>query len=160
MIMKSTFRYFCAVLILSSVSTEIFSHDTTHIHPLISLEIGKIIRDIDTDGVDTTNNSEKAYQELYTLNPSPIDEILPSDQFLYWGTDYDPAKYPADGTQRAKEDYLLKLDDAPYTRYTNVIDGVVQEDVPATKVLKHFYQAESGEGMSLISGLPFGSSSL
>ena len=147
--------------LLYSVTISAYGHDTAHIHPLITLEIGKLIRDVDTDGVDTAVNSENSYQEIYELNPGPIDNVnLPvENQFLYWGTDFDPADYPANGTQGEKEDHLLKLDSSRYARYNNVIDGVVQEDIPVEKVLKHFYQAENGEGLSMTSGvLPFASS--
>jgi hypothetical protein len=42
--------------------------------------------------------------------------------------------------------------------YDNVIDGVVQEDVPVIKVLSHFYQADSGAGLHCY-GLPSPTSS-
>ena len=71
------------------------------------------------------------------------------EQRLYWGTDFDVSELAKLGTVTQREDYLLDLDGGPYTRYNNVIDGVVQEDLPATKVLNHFNHAESGDGLSL-----------
>lgn len=142
---KSFVRYRSVITMLVLIPVETLSHDTTHIHPLISSEISKLIRDIDTDGINTNNNSENAYQEIYELNSNPIAGILPTNQFRYWGTDFDQ------NTSITRDQGYL-LSDRPalndYTHYNSVIDGVVQEDAPSTKVLHHFYHALSGVGLT------------
>ena len=130
------------ILIMNGLA---YAHDTTHIHPLITAKIAKLIKNNDAG-----NNS---YEEIYRPVESPIYGLPEGEERLYWGTDFDlappPVGFPVDGTQVKKEDHLLDLDEAPYTRYSNVIDGVVQEDIPATKVLNHFYQAETGKELTL-----------
>jgi len=117
--------------------SDINAHDTTHVHPLITSEISQLIKLSDT--------SAKAYEDVYLPVSDPVDGIAADKQLLYWGTDFDPLGLAGEGTFEKKEVYLLsdKLD--RYNRYNNVIDGVVQEDVPVTKVLAHFQHATSGE---------------
>ncbi|MDH5572810.1 MAG: hypothetical protein OEY89_13675 [Gammaproteobacteria bacterium] len=129
----------------------IYAHDTTHIHPLITAKIAELISNSDV--------STKAYKDVYELLPDDNkDPDMPSTvaQRLYWGTDFDAANFPADKPRTEQEDYLLDLDGSPYAHYTNVIDGVVQEDLPATKVLNHFNQAETGNALDLNGQQPFG----
>jgi hypothetical protein len=125
------------------VSVPIKAHDTTHIHPLISAKISDLIELTDA-GVDV-------YEELYRDLPvAEQDPLNPARQRLYWGTDFDPAgmnKAIAEG--RPLSEYLVKDQFDDYTRNNNVIDGVVYEDRPATKVINHFYQANSGNPLTL-----------
>ncbi len=124
-------------------SSKVFSLDTTNTHPLVTLEIVKKIKleDIKAGG-------ENAYQDIYELLPDPIDGVSEELQFLYWGTDFDPLDLAEPGIN--KQDYLTKDDNMfRYSRYNNVIDGVVQEDIPVNKVLKHFQHANTGIELTL-----------
>lgn len=133
------------VLVLIVDVGMLFAHDTTHIHPLITAKIRQLIQDNDL--------SDKTYLDIYKLDPNPVEEVPPQDQFLYWGTDFDPKNLAPLNTPNspAAEAYLLSGTDSvkDYDRYNNVIDGVVQEDVPFTKVLNHFYHARTGVGLRL-----------
>jgi len=62
----------------------------------------------------------------------------------YWGTDFDPST-PAEDRDQS---YFLADNLSPYIRFKNVIDGVVNEDVPADTVLNHFYHAKDGSKLS------------
>jgi hypothetical protein len=133
-------KYALCGFVVAMISTDSSGHDTTHIHPLITSEIRVLIKD--ADGVTG------AYSDIYKLDPDPQQGPLPEDQFLYWGTDYDP--FNASTTTKAPTDFYQSDEGlVDYTRYSNVIDGVVQEDVPSLKVLDHFYHAKDGIGLSL-----------
>jgi hypothetical protein len=124
------------VLCLLVISQHVYSHDTTHIHPLITDRIATLIQDID-------NNS--AYREIYLPEPQP-DPNIPLDvyQRLYWGTDYDSGLPEGKRTP----EYLTTDQIDIYDNYNNAIDGVVQEDVPSIKVLHHFYHATTSHGLT------------
>lgn len=129
------------VILIISYPIISYAHDTTHIHPLITDKIAQLIQNSDTGN---------EYRDIYELLPTPNPSVPPEvTQRLYWGTDFDQRDFPATKTQTEKEDYLLKLDESPYNRYSNVIDGVVREDIPSLKVLNHFYQAETGKALTL-----------
>jgi hypothetical protein len=113
---KTTIFFAVGVLILGSVSTA-NAHDTTRIHPLITDHIRMLIK-----STDTTNH---AYDEIYKIDQAGVS--------INWGRDPNISFIPEE-----KEYY------SDFIKYNNVIDGVVQEDVPWTKVLGHFYQAETG----------------
>lgn len=113
--------------------------DTTHTHPLVTKKISELIKDSDTAG---------SYFELYEIIPNVTPE-----KYLYWGTDDDPVGLTDPDAIDDPTGYLLDLDATPYANYNNVMDGVVQEDLPATKVLNHFYHAESEDGLSLNGGV-------
>ena len=131
-----------AVLMIAEAAVTL-AHDTTHIHPLMSSEISKLIRDVD-QGVGVGS----AYEDIYRLNPNPVTGISNTEQFLYWGTDFDPLD--AVNTNKSPTDFYLSGEGLEnYNRYNNVIDGVVQEDAPSSKVLDHFYHAKAGIGLSL-----------
>jgi len=118
----------------------VYAHDTTHIHPLITAEIAQLIEDID--------NATMIYSDIYIqLADEDKDSTIPTDikQRRYWGTDFDP-KGLAEESNKTK--YLLEDQIEPYHHYNNVIDGVVQEDVPVTKVYNHFYHARTGKGLT------------
>ena len=132
---------FTIVVFMSSLSAPIMSHDTTHIHPLITSEIGKFIKD-----EDIKPGGANAYSDIYEPNPKPINGIDKTEQFLYWGTDYDQ-KGLIDAQD--KVDYLMYDRQKPYKHYNNVIDGVVQEDVPGGKVMDHFFQALTGNALNV-----------
>jgi len=133
-------------------SDNIYAHDTTHIHPLITLEIAKLIKSVENI------NGDNYYSDLYELNPEKISGVADAVNFLYWGTDFDPSKFPIDGSDEAKIEYLLADNLESYNRYNNVIDGVVQEDVPFIKVLDHFYHAPTGIGLRM-GGFTYGNPS-
>lgn len=70
-------KYACKIVIpiyLVVLSTVLFAHDTTRIHPLISINIAREVQ-----GADLVN---KAYSEIYAPSPKLGEE------FLYWGTDF------------------------------------------------------------------------
>ncbi len=132
------------------------AHDTTHIHPLITLRIAKLIKTVDVAGGN-------AYQEIYELNPDPIisDNLPVDDQFLYWGTDFDPLGFAGASD---KVSYLSDNDVSPWVtdilvgaipKKKNVITGVVYEDVPALKVFNHFYHANDGRPLT-VATIPVG----
>ena len=127
------------------------AHDTTHVHPLMSLEIAKLIKDKDI------TSGAKAYADIYEPNPVSIEGVDDSVNFLYWGTDFDPVGMAdAIATNKPLSEYLVKdrYEDSDgndlYSSYNNVIDGVVNEDRPVTNVVNHFYQAESGISLTLL----------
>ena len=128
-------------LIFTCNATDLFAHDTTHIHPLISAEIRKLITK--NDKVD------EKYLEIYESEPNPDTNVPAGDQFLYWGTDFDPSEM-ADKEPNTK-DFLGKDQEYPWLTFLGApikkttITGVVYEDVPFTKVFNHFYQAESAQ---------------
>ncbi|MFK5950992.1 MAG: hypothetical protein QM500_19745 [Methylococcales bacterium] len=130
------------VVIIVAISTDVYALDTTHTHSIVTSKIADLLK--------TSDSTVRAYEEIYQQVPVLFDGVPEDQQRLYWGIDFDQRDFPSTGTITAKEDYLLDLDAKPYTRYNNVIDGVIQEDMPATKVLKHFYQAESSEGLGLV----------
>lgn len=68
------------------------------------------------DLIESKDSSAGAYKELYKNNSGGVP--------MYWGEDHNPPS----------ENY------AGYNE-RNVIDGVVQEDTPVTRVLNHFYHA-------------------
>ena len=126
------------------------AHDTTHVHPLMSLEIAKLIKDKDI------TSGAKAYADIYEPNPVSIEDVDDSVNFLYWGTDFDPVGMAdAIATNKPLSEYLVKdrYEDSDgndlYSSYNNVIDGVFQEDMPVDKVLNHFYHAKTGDPFSL-----------
>jgi len=136
---KKLLPSFCFILMsISSMSG--ICHDTTHVHPLITKEISNLIK-----ARDLLN----AYSEIYELNPVQDTNIF-SDQLFNWRTDYD------ENNPGLEKNYLLDDQLNLYTHYNTVIDGVVQEDAPVTKVLDHFYHAATGEGLSL-NGISIGS---
>ena len=123
-----------------------YGHDTTHIHPLITLEIAKLIKSIDVG----TNN---AYSDIYEPNTTAIVGIDDTVNFHYWGTDFDPVGFAAAPDEVS---YLGDNDVSPWVTdilvgaiplKKNVITGVVYEDVPALKVLNHFYHAKTGDSL-------------
>jgi len=124
-----------SIALLILLASDLYALDTTHTHPLVTQRIGELIKI--SDGVE-------AYQDIYAIVPGAEPEAR-----IFWGTDFDQINYPSTASDTVKEDYLLDLVGAPYSQYNNVIDGVVQEDLPATKVLDHFYHAETGKELSL-----------
>jgi len=127
------------------------AHDTTHIHPLITEKIARLI------AVD--DNSLGAYKDVYIEAPNELkNKTLPADltQRLYWGTDFDAGK----PSNELTKEWLLKDQLSKFTAPLNVINGVVQEDIPDSKVKNHFYQATSGEGLltkfntDVVNGVP------
>ena len=133
--MNNGFRLLICLIGLISFAVSAIAHDTTHIHPLISAEIARLIKNTD---------SGDSYGEIYQSDPDQ-DPKNPADQLLYWGTDFDAGQ-----TGLLTQDYLLN--DRPalnnYVRYDNVIDGVVQEDIPSSKVEDHFFDAVYGIGLN------------
>lgn len=130
---------------LLCLSVNTYAHDTTHIHPLITAEIARLIKNTDGTG---------AYFELYEPEPTQ-DPANPADQLLYWGTDFDPVGIAT--TTKPLQEYLGNDETEPYLNgllsgYSpiakNVITGVVYEDVPFTKVLDHFYHAEDESALT------------
>ena len=109
-------------------STTIKAHDTTHIHPLITSKIGGLIK--------LTDAIEQSYLDIYKEDDQTKERI-------YWGTDDDA------GMGELTQDYLMDDQHTTYNDYNNVIDGVVQEDVPGGKVLDHFYHALSGNPLKV-----------
>jgi hypothetical protein len=141
---------FLLVFVLSCNAYVAIAHDTTHIHPLITARISTLIDDSDADN---------AYQDLYEPNPTRNTNIQAQNQRLYWGTDYD------ENRPGITDSYLLDDQVQFYKQYNNVIDGVVQEDVPGSKAKHHFYQANSGIGLNtafpyLFSGNPSASTAM
>ena len=137
------------ILVVFLAPFNVQSHDTTHIHPLITLNIAKLIRTVD-EGIGKDN----AYNELYKLLSVPINtEIIPEiDQFLYWGTDFDPVGIAT--TPLPIQEYLGGDRLAPYLNgddpiSKNVITGAVFEDNPGLKVRHHFYHGTSGEAIDV-----------
>jgi len=127
------------------VTTDVMALDSTHTHPLVTSRIADVIEQ---------SPDAASYEELFVKNDTQ-DETNPAKQRLYWGTDFDPIGLGKPGlTLEQKIDYLLK-DQFPqynqynqYNQYDTVIDGVVQEDLPLTKVFNHFYHATTGKAMS------------
>jgi len=137
---KKLLSSFCFIL-MSAFSMAGFCHDTTHVHPLITREISSLIEKNDL--------LIKAYSDLYEVKLVQ-DTNIKAEQLTYWGTDYD------EGIAVFRQSYIQKDQLNLYTHYNTVIDGVVQEDAPVTKVLDHFYHAATGEGLSL-NGISIGS---
>ena len=132
---KIKIKCFIVSFLIILISSSSFAHDTTHIHPLITAKIAKLIQS--SDSVD------KSYNDIYELVPVPKPGIN-TTQRLYWGTDFDAGKPPEELTQ----EWLLGEEGlSAFHAPLNVMNGVVQEDVPSLKVLNHFYQAKSGTGL-------------
>lgn len=130
------------ITVLTAYSVTVWSHDTTHVHPVITVYTAKLIGELDTDG---------HYEEVYepsVANPTLIDGI-PSEGYLYWGQDRDLI------TGGNTLEYFMKDDEVDHylSAPETVMRGVVQEDVPSTRVFSHFYQARSGRGLNL-NGIP------
>ena len=127
------------------------AHDTTHIHPLLTEKISTLIESKDI--------IDKSYQEIYIqLADEDKDPTIPSNlgiaQRLYWGTDFDPVGFAGAPDEVS---YLGDNDVSPWVTdilvgaiplKKNVITGVVYEDVPAVKVVNHFYHAKTGDALS------------
>ncbi|MFK5950995.1 MAG: hypothetical protein QM500_19760, partial [Methylococcales bacterium] len=65
-------------------SGSLYSHDTTHIHPLLTSEVAELIK--------VTDSSNSAYSDIYQDTPDELkNDTLPGStiQRLYWGTDFD-----------------------------------------------------------------------
>jgi hypothetical protein len=120
-----TTLFFIMVLMFGALISA-HAHDTTRINPLITDHIRELIK--------TTDTVNQPYEELYKTDGDGLT--------VNWGED------PILPFDAEKENY------SKFTRYNNVIDGVVQEDVPDDKVLKHFYQTESGIPLTVV-GIPF-----
>ena len=133
---------------LATFSKVTYSHDTTHIHPLITAKIAELIESSDIDS--------KAYVDLYILDPNPLPNVDPNIQLLYWGTDFDPVNLSAITDDELKKAYLVNNDLSDYRRNNNVMDGVVYEDdfdllpVPEPKVRHHFYHAQTGIPLTVL----------
>ena len=146
--MKKTI--FSVIVTFLSFTSDVFAHDTTHIHPLITTKI--------SDLIETSPNSI-AYEELFKDLPNEEQDPLNSArQRLYWGTDFDPIELSG----KTNTEKMLLLSEDRLSGYVtsddvliynpilkNVITGVVFEDLPATKVLDHFYHAKDGSPLGL-----------
>jgi len=135
-------RYVLCIIVVT-ITTYSHGHDTTHIHPLITSKIRVLFQNADV--------ADSAYTDIYKLDPNPQSGPSPQDQFLYWGADFDPfnAGEAVNDGKSLTDFYQSGEGLDSYTRYNNVIDGVVQEDAPSLKVLDHFYHAKAGIGLSL-----------
>lgn len=122
------YRLFLFEMIVLFFTGYASGHDTTHIHPLITDKIADLIGSVDID---------KAYGDLYLSDPNPdLGRV-------YWGKDHD-----LDEGVILNQSYLISDQLNDYSIYNNVIDGVVQEDAPALKVIDHFYHAKDGIGLT------------
>ena len=152
---KITLMKYMVILFLFSISSRIWALDTTHTHPLITSQIAKTIR---------VQDSLKAYEEIYELVPNPILNVpgLSEDQqFLYWGTDFDPlgiANTVKPLPEYFGEEQTAQYLEGPLSGYApknmNVITGAVYEDNPATKVMDHFYHGLEGAPLTVLGFSP------
>ena len=148
--MKLTKLGLLVFIIFLSIWTKIsIAHDTTHIHPLITAKIAELISNTDV--------STGTYKDIYELLPDEAknpDVSASAAQRLYWGTDFDAGMSPEQLTQ----EWLLGEEGlSAFHAPLNVMNGVVQEDVPSGKAGNHFYQAISGSGLltdKFVSGGP------
>ena len=141
--MKSKKNYwYIIIFFVLFINKTAYAHDTTHIHPLITAKIAELIKRTDDVG--------KNYIDIYKSVEDPIYGLPPGEERLYWGTDHDIIGL---SVAPDKVKYLMKDQQKPYKDYNNVIDGVVQEDVPGGKVTDHFYHATTGIGLKIDSVL-------
>ena len=123
-------RFIRTVCVVSGwlVAPLLSAHDTTHIHPLITEEIGELI--------ESEDSVTGAYTELYEVAEDNKTRIN-------WGNDPDAV----DETSPQDISKVMRNNWSPYVTPTTVINGVVQEDAPAFKVKHHFKHALTGTGL-------------
>ncbi len=123
-------RSFILILLISGCSSSIFAHNTNVIHPLITIEALKLIKEEDQNA---DANLLKAYSELY---------FTQDEENRYWGNN--PYFDEGDAIEDEEKDY-----EAFRSQPLNVMGGVVMEDHPVHRVFSHFYHAYSGIPMTL-----------
>lgn len=146
--MKKKYIFESIILTFLFFLSDVFAHDTTHIHPLITTKI--------SDLIETSPNSS-AYEELFKDVPDNLkDDANPARQRLYWGTDFDivgilnaDVPLPMYLGKDQTDAYLSSFLSGNVPLRKNVMTGVVHEDNPPTKVRHHFYHATDGFGLDV-----------
>lgn len=130
------------ITILIGYSVVVRAHDTTHVHPVITVYTAKLIQAQDA--------GQDHYQELYkpVVENDTMYDGIPQNGYQYWGVDLDLAP-TASNIEYYMTDQVDRYEPLPDT----VMRGIVMEDVPATRVFSHFFQARSGRGLNL-NGVP------
>ena len=54
--------------------------------------------------IESNDSLDKAYLDLYTLDPKPLKDVDPNIQRLYWGTDFDPVNLAKETTESGQID--------------------------------------------------------
>jgi len=141
------------------LSTACYSHNTNVTHPLLTLEAIRLIE----NGDKTVNEYSELYRSVQTGFADladPPDYRGITEYPFYWGVwnteDWkDPREQRLykdfDESEKDEDPGFLSLDKPYQTLFTtnkfNVINGVVREDTPATKVLNHFYHAYTAKSL-------------
>ncbi|MCG7540723.1 hypothetical protein [Pseudoalteromonas sp. OF7H-1] len=135
------------VALISAINWPCFAHDTNTTHPRITEVIRKSLEKLDGE--------HSAYYQLYQLHPDYVIERLGVAQqnatlnkpYPYlWG--YDP-QFKTLKDKKMDEDEASPEYPAFRKKSLNVLDGVVMEDTPLSRVMSHFQHAYTGAPLSM-----------
>ncbi|QGX39802.1 hypothetical protein [Permianibacter aggregans] len=126
------------LMLISLVGSVVHSHQTNTTHPAVSA--------LAKESVAREDAQAGAYYPIYSFNKVVADEVDDANSQrnvphpIFWGLH--AAFNHAQATVDADADYPFYRN-----RLRTAIDGVVMQDTPGGRVLSHFYNAYTGEGL-------------